>query len=93
MRHMRFDTIAVHGIYDAQAALANQGSIIEPLFLSPAPALRSRRGATLQTAWRCPRPSGSRGADVAPDGTRAAEPPRSASHLETSAAGKGSAKK
>jgi O-acetylhomoserine/O-acetylserine sulfhydrylase-like pyridoxal-dependent enzyme len=36
MRHMRFDTIAVHGVYDAQAALANQGSINEPLFLSPA---------------------------------------------------------
>jgi len=36
MREMRFDTIAVHGIYDAQAALANQGSINEPLFLSPA---------------------------------------------------------
>jgi O-acetylhomoserine/O-acetylserine sulfhydrylase-like pyridoxal-dependent enzyme len=36
MRAMRFDTIAVHGVYDAQAALANQGSINEPLFLSPA---------------------------------------------------------
>jgi O-acetylhomoserine/O-acetylserine sulfhydrylase-like pyridoxal-dependent enzyme len=36
MRRMRFDTIAVHGIYDAQAALANQGSLNEPLFLSPA---------------------------------------------------------
>jgi O-acetylhomoserine/O-acetylserine sulfhydrylase-like pyridoxal-dependent enzyme len=36
MRRMRFDTIAVHGIYDAQAALTNQGSINEPLFLSPA---------------------------------------------------------
>lgn len=36
MRRMRFDTIAVHGIYDAQAALANQGSINEPMFLSPA---------------------------------------------------------
>ena len=36
MRRMRFDTIAVHGIYDAQAALANQGSINEPVFLSPA---------------------------------------------------------
>jgi O-acetylhomoserine/O-acetylserine sulfhydrylase-like pyridoxal-dependent enzyme len=36
MRRMRFDTIAVHGVYDAQAALANQGSINEPLFLSPA---------------------------------------------------------
>ena len=36
MRAMRFDTIAVHGIYDAQAALSNQGSINEPMFLSPA---------------------------------------------------------
>jgi O-acetylhomoserine/O-acetylserine sulfhydrylase-like pyridoxal-dependent enzyme len=36
VRRMRFDTIAVHGVYDAQAALANQGSINEPLFLSPA---------------------------------------------------------
>ncbi len=36
MRRMRFDTIAVHGVYDAQAALENQGSIIEPAFLSPA---------------------------------------------------------
>lgn len=36
MRRMRFDTIAVHGVYDAQAALANQGSINEPLYLSPA---------------------------------------------------------
>jgi O-acetylhomoserine/O-acetylserine sulfhydrylase-like pyridoxal-dependent enzyme len=36
MRGMRFDTIAVHGIYSAEAALANQGSIIEPAYLSPA---------------------------------------------------------
>jgi O-acetylhomoserine/O-acetylserine sulfhydrylase-like pyridoxal-dependent enzyme len=36
MRRMRFDTIAVHGLYDTEAALANQGSIIEPVFLSPA---------------------------------------------------------
>ncbi len=36
MREMRFDTIAVHGIYSAEAALANQGSIIEPAYLSPA---------------------------------------------------------
>lgn len=34
MRQMRFDTIAVHGIYDAQAVLDHQGSIIEPAFLS-----------------------------------------------------------
>ena len=36
MRGMRFDTIAVHGVYSAEAALANQGSIIEPAYLSPA---------------------------------------------------------
>ncbi len=36
MRRMRFDTIAVHGIYGMREALANQGSIIEPAFLSPA---------------------------------------------------------
>lgn len=36
MRRKKFDTIAVHGVYNAQAALANQGSIIEPAYLSPA---------------------------------------------------------
>ena len=36
MRGMRFDTIAVHGIYSAEATLASQGSIIEPAYLSPA---------------------------------------------------------
>ena len=36
MRGRRFDTIAVHGIYSGEAALANQGSVIEPAYLSPA---------------------------------------------------------
>lgn len=36
MRKMRFDTIAVHGIYGAEGALANQGSIIEPGYFSSA---------------------------------------------------------
>ncbi|RME76477.1 MAG: O-acetylhomoserine aminocarboxypropyltransferase/cysteine synthase [Chloroflexi bacterium] len=36
MRQKKFDTIAVHGVYDADAALANQGSIIEPVYLSTA---------------------------------------------------------
>lgn len=36
MRGKKFDTIAVHGIYNAQAALDNQGSIIEPMYLSAA---------------------------------------------------------
>jgi O-acetylhomoserine/O-acetylserine sulfhydrylase-like pyridoxal-dependent enzyme len=36
MRRARFDTIAVHGIYDMAAAAANSGSIMEPTYLSPA---------------------------------------------------------
>ena len=36
MRRKKFDTIAVHGMYDMQAALANQGSIIEPAYLASA---------------------------------------------------------
>lgn len=36
MRAKKFDTIAVHGVYDMEAALANQGSIIEPGYLSSA---------------------------------------------------------
>lgn len=34
MRQKKFDTIAVHGVYGLEAALANQGSIIEPAYLS-----------------------------------------------------------
>jgi O-acetylhomoserine/O-acetylserine sulfhydrylase-like pyridoxal-dependent enzyme len=36
MRCKRFDTIAVHGLYDMEAARANQGSITEPAYLSSA---------------------------------------------------------
>jgi O-acetylhomoserine/O-acetylserine sulfhydrylase-like pyridoxal-dependent enzyme len=36
MRRKRFDTIAVHGVYDMTAAQANQGSITEPAYLSSA---------------------------------------------------------
>ena len=35
-RTRRFDTIAVHGLYDHLAAAANQGSIIEPIYSSTA---------------------------------------------------------
>ena len=34
MRTKRFDTIAVHGLYGAKEAMANQGSIIEPAYLT-----------------------------------------------------------
>jgi O-acetylhomoserine/O-acetylserine sulfhydrylase-like pyridoxal-dependent enzyme len=36
MRTMRFDTIAVHGIYGMEAAARNHGSILEPATLAPA---------------------------------------------------------
>jgi len=36
MKTKKFDTIAVHGVYDMQAAAVNQGSIIEPGYLSSA---------------------------------------------------------
>lgn len=36
MRKKKFDTIAVHGLYGSEEALDNQGSIIEPVFLSSA---------------------------------------------------------
>ena len=41
MRRMKFDTIAVHGAYGLEAALANQGSLNEPLYLSPAQTFES----------------------------------------------------
>lgn len=36
MRGKKFDTMAVHGLYGMQAALANQGSILEPGYFSSA---------------------------------------------------------
>lgn len=36
MMQKKFDTIAVHGMYSIEEALRNQGSIIEPVFLSSA---------------------------------------------------------
>ena len=41
MRNKKFDTIAVHGIYSMQEALDfNQGSIIEPIYMSTSQAYR-----------------------------------------------------
>lgn len=36
VRQRKFDTLAVHGLYGAEAALANAGSINEPIMLSSA---------------------------------------------------------
>ncbi len=35
MKQCRFDTLAVHGLYGQQTASQNQGSILEPAYLSP----------------------------------------------------------
>ena len=41
VKKLKFDTIAVHGLYTAEEALSqNQGSVIEPLYLSSAQAYR-----------------------------------------------------
>jgi len=41
VKKLKFDTIAVHGLYTAEEALSqNQGSVIEPLYLSTAQAYR-----------------------------------------------------
>ncbi|TVR67039.1 MAG: hypothetical protein EA427_14785, partial [Spirochaetaceae bacterium] len=41
MRRCRFDTIAVHGIYSMQEALDfNQGSVIEPIYMSTSQGFR-----------------------------------------------------
>jgi len=45
MKTMKFDTIAVHGLYTVEEALErNQGAVIEPLYLQ-LPGLRRRRRA------------------------------------------------
>ncbi|WP_235826791.1 aminotransferase class I/II-fold pyridoxal phosphate-dependent enzyme [Facilibium subflavum] len=36
IKNKSFDTIATHGVYDLNEALANQGSVIEPVFMSTA---------------------------------------------------------
>ncbi len=72
-RPYKFDTIAVHGAYDHAAMAANQGSIIEPLYLSTAQhfANSERLAAALsyqEPAWgysRISNPTVAGGADVA----------------------------
>lgn len=36
MKKKKFDTIAVHGIYGVEEALDNQGSLLEPTYMTPA---------------------------------------------------------
>lgn len=50
----RFDTIAVHGIYNMEAALANQGSINEPAYFSPAQHFASSAHMEAALAYQVP---------------------------------------
>jgi O-acetylhomoserine/O-acetylserine sulfhydrylase-like pyridoxal-dependent enzyme len=55
MRKCRFDTIAVHGIYSMQEALDfNQGSVIEPVYLSTSQAYRDSDEMEAALAYEIP---------------------------------------
>jgi O-acetylhomoserine/O-acetylserine sulfhydrylase-like pyridoxal-dependent enzyme len=55
MRKCRFDTIAVHGIYSMQEALDfNQGSIIEPMYMSTSQAYRDSDEMEAALAYEIP---------------------------------------
>jgi len=55
MRACKFDTIAVHGLYSMQEALDfNQGSIIEPMYLSTSQAYRDSDEMELALGYQIP---------------------------------------
>jgi len=55
LRTCRFDTIAVHGLYSMQEALDfNQGSIIEPMYLSTSQAYRDSDEMELALGYQVP---------------------------------------
>lgn len=55
MKQCRFDTIAVHGIYSMQEALDfNQGSIIEPIYMSTSQAYRDSDEMEAALAYQIP---------------------------------------
>jgi len=55
MRNCRFDTIAVHGLYSMQEALDfNQGSIIEPAYLSTSQTFRDSDEMELALGYQIP---------------------------------------
>ena len=55
MKSCRFDTIAVHGIYSMQEALDfNQGSIIEPIYMSTSQAYRDADEMEAALGYRIP---------------------------------------
>jgi O-acetylhomoserine/O-acetylserine sulfhydrylase-like pyridoxal-dependent enzyme len=55
MRKCRFDTIAVHGVYSMQEAMDfNQGSIIEPIYMSTSQAYRDSDEMEAALAYEVP---------------------------------------
>ncbi len=55
MRRCRFDTIAVHGLYTMSEALdSNQGSIIEPIYMSSSQAYRDADEMEAALAYQIP---------------------------------------
>jgi O-acetylhomoserine/O-acetylserine sulfhydrylase-like pyridoxal-dependent enzyme len=55
MMQCRFDTIAVHGIYSMQEALDyNQGSVVEPIFMSTSQAYRDADEMEAALGYRIP---------------------------------------
>lgn len=54
MRGKRFDTIAVHGIYNGEAALQNQGSIIEPAYFSSAQHFENSNHMEIALSYQMP---------------------------------------
>jgi len=55
MKKCRFDTIAVHGVYSMQEALDfNQGSIIEPIYMSTSQAYRDSDEMEAALAYQIP---------------------------------------
>ncbi len=55
MKKCRFDTIAVHGVYSMQEALDfNQGSIIEPIYMSTSQAYRDADEMEAALSYRIP---------------------------------------
>jgi O-acetylhomoserine/O-acetylserine sulfhydrylase-like pyridoxal-dependent enzyme len=54
MRRMRFDTVAVHGVYDMEEALRNQGAILEPVYAGPAQHFASSDAMEVALAYLVP---------------------------------------
>jgi O-acetylhomoserine/O-acetylserine sulfhydrylase-like pyridoxal-dependent enzyme len=53
-KSMCFDTISTHGVYDLHEAMKNQGSIIEPIFMSTAQAFKDANELEASLSYQIP---------------------------------------